>query len=206
MAHLTINEIHEIFNNASPKVVNFADKFVSDFLAQLKINYSLDNQRDKKALWSFFWHKVGKCFITLLSDLGLKTFDDLTMLLGDHITLMNKFTKNNNITSRESELRREYEEWKSQLEAQGTYSGLRQYDTCDPYVDDDMLGRAFVIYDGKDVDNLDKAMVFYVTGKTTNKTVKTIMNMYKMEWSKLNGISYLHANPCLVPHYWELTA
>ena len=202
MKLLTTKEIIEVFGKCTPKLVQFCDSMVNDFLMNLSRDYSLDSERDRKFLWKRFNDTVGKHVdAELLKEIFCISAYGLATILADNMELFNRRTKSDNLKSGLAKKRKEFEEWLDQQKADNCWFPLEDYNEDDDYDEDEERGRAFIIYYAYDPADTEVAKVFRVKGKTSSKAVQHMINMYKMAWNYETRLGYYHANPCTVDYY-----
>ena len=196
----TTNEIKHLFRNVSisPEIIRLMDSFCMNFLGSLERSYSLTNKTDRGYLYNIFKKTIGQKYDKgLLRSLLLSNENCLSSFLLDNIDLINSKSKKELLTQKMNKFERKLKEWKENP----NYIPLEEYDEDDEYLDDEELGRAFVIYYAYDPSDKSSLRVFRVNGKTTDPKVKHIINLCKADWNYETKLGYYHANPCTVEHY-----
>lgn len=199
MAAFTKEDMQTVFGKASKQVAEFV-KYFERFLEKIKKEYSILNKTDRGYLWNKFTDALKAA--PAISKEKLKEFhcdtpENLGRILGDNVDLMNKIIGKPYIKDTLSKKAKEFKEWQSS----DKYMALEDYDSEDPYEDDEELGRAFVIYWQYDPGDTSLVKVYRVNGKTTDPNTKHDMNMHRMDWNIETKLGYYHANTCTVEHY-----
>jgi hypothetical protein len=135
----------------------------------------------------------------IFKEFGLRNSDDIKNVLMQHAEVLKELGWSFNAikTLNDSEREKEYRQWKRSAD----YCAARQFrgkHNCEE--PEEELKRILVIYNADDPQNAETILEYDFVGKVGKDTEHQI-NMLKYDFSRLTGIDYFKANPCLLSNF-----
>lgn len=171
---------------------------LQEFCNRKSKKYSFTCKNDMEVLYYDFV-KFSGLPSYIFKEFGLRNSDDIKNVLIQHAEVLKKngWLFNAIKSLNDSEREKEYRQWKRSTD----YCAARQFRGKQNYEEpEEELKRILVIYNADDPQNPETVLEYDFVGKVGKDTEHQI-NMLRYDFSRLTGIDYFKANPCLLSNF-----